>query len=68
MVEIDDLPLAVGFETQDGALEFCKRILGASTFTYEPDRIICSRFEDMKKYRVPNAFNLDEDVKRYGKS
>lgn len=64
-VVIDNLPLSIGFRLQEEALEFCKRILGASTFTYESERVVCTRFENMRKYRVPNAFVLDVDVKRF---
>lgn len=64
-VVIDGLPLLVGFVDQEQALMFCKRILGASAFSYHEDMIVCTRFEFQKKYRVPNAFSLDEHVRKY---
>lgn len=63
-VEIESLPLTVGFRTYDECVKFCDVIMGASSYSIKEDYVAVTSFDNIKRYRVPNAWSLDESINK----
>jgi hypothetical protein len=60
---LNGLSLHPGWCDLQEITRFCTQVLGASTWAYDGDKHIVVRYENMKKYRVPNTFNIDDLIK-----
>jgi hypothetical protein len=60
---LEEHVLDPGWMHLDDAINFCSIVLGASSFSYHDNNtVVVNRFDNMKKYRIPNTWNLDDII------